>query len=498
MAFNIKRFGILLFLALGMSALVLGALSTQSSSNLRNINRVIAAHFGDADAQQRLSLDYMRGRMGPIDTDKGVYWFYKAAEQGNYKAQHDLAYWYSYDPLNKGLRDLEKAEYWYRKATEKNYGKSIYNLGYMLYGRGEIEEGVALIQKAAELNDKEAMHMWARWHSYEDSNPDKNMKLAEYWYQKAAEAGNAKSMFNLGYIRNEEKEYMRAIEWFQKSYNAGLNVGAHGIGRIYFKDAEELRDYNEALKWYKLAYDAGYKKSSLDIALIYKNLYPDDHEKISLWLKNAADTGIPEFEYQAAKTYMKHSVNQNTHDWEKFLASASWLNRAAKKDHSKSKDLLKRSKNLCRKIDYMYILYGCAIAAQTDDEYAKAVIDFLNDESEEMSEGEKYLLRQALDDDAQAQLFLVNLYRLMLNKGDAEFQDEKYFYLWHRVFMKNKDPSKSLIDEAVLQEITQETAPMVADIRADLDLEGLAEMNGCIGFFGLNHKAFLECVGYNF
>ena len=76
-----------------------------------------AGQAGDADAQFKLGSGYYYGNGTPIDREKAVEWWQKAAEQGHAGAQCSFGYcWY------KGIvveKDITKAIEWFQKAAEQ-------------------------------------------------------------------------------------------------------------------------------------------------------------------------------------------------------------------------------------------------------------------------------------------------------------------------------------------------------------------------------------------
>lgn len=80
------------------------------------------AEDGDTESQLKLGLFYAQGyRLGfdfhPIDgIAPCIYWFHKAAEQGNKKAQRYLHKHYLTGQAVEA--DEEKAKYWHRKFKE--------------------------------------------------------------------------------------------------------------------------------------------------------------------------------------------------------------------------------------------------------------------------------------------------------------------------------------------------------------------------------------------
>jgi TPR repeat protein len=136
-----------------------------------SLERTIAlADYGDARAQARLALAYLRGQGvtsdtqaalrwsaaaaqagqpvaeyllgslyqpgGPIPADprRAFTWFALAAAHGNLKAMHNLAI--AYDQGSGTPKDAVKAAQWFERAAERGYVDSAFDLA-VLYERGE-------------------------------------------------------------------------------------------------------------------------------------------------------------------------------------------------------------------------------------------------------------------------------------------------------------------------------------------------------------------------
>jgi uncharacterized protein len=75
--------------------------------------------------------------------------------------------------------------------------------------------------------------------------------------QKAADAGNANAMNNLGevYYHGEgvAQDYDKTLQWYQKAADAGNAAAMHNLGTHY----AAAQDYAKAREWYQKAADAG-------------------------------------------------------------------------------------------------------------------------------------------------------------------------------------------------------------------------------------------------
>lgn len=96
-----------------------------------------AAEAGDANAQEKLALDYLCGSIWcllPYDPVLSSKWFLKAAEQGKKESQYAIGAAYS-----EGIgvkKDWGEAVKWFRKAAEQGHGGAYQALG-GAYERGE-------------------------------------------------------------------------------------------------------------------------------------------------------------------------------------------------------------------------------------------------------------------------------------------------------------------------------------------------------------------------
>jgi len=144
-----------------------------------------AAKQGNAEAEAALGNIYLRTAylntllshtfslrprkgIGTEDYQKALYWFKKAAKQGNAEAENYIGIMY-----DKGLgvpQDYSKADYWYKKAAKQGYVIAEYNIGYMY------EHGAGVPQ---------------------------NYSKAKYWLKKAAKKGSKSAKRELEHLESE-------------------------------------------------------------------------------------------------------------------------------------------------------------------------------------------------------------------------------------------------------------------------------------------------------
>ncbi len=80
-------------------------------------------------------------------------------------------------------------------------------------------------------------------------------------FQPAAEDGDAKSQFALGWMYHEGKgvsqDYKTAVKWFTLAAKQGNARAQFNLGVTYEQGKGVPRDYKTAVKWYRLAAEQG-------------------------------------------------------------------------------------------------------------------------------------------------------------------------------------------------------------------------------------------------
>ena len=93
------------------------------------------------------------------------------------------------------------------------------------------------------------------------------------WFRKAADQGNAKAQYGIGYMYHNGKGVPQsdaeALIWYLKSANQGDAKAQISIGAMYYYGQGVAQDYTESLRWYRLAADQGDAIAEDGIAYIY-------------------------------------------------------------------------------------------------------------------------------------------------------------------------------------------------------------------------------------
>ena len=160
---------------------------------------------------------------------------------------------------------------------------------------GTYASALPLFQKAAEHGSAEAMVYMGNYYSSaktEFTGVPKDDSQAVNWYRKAADAGNASGMGELGTMyqagHGVEEDAWQAMRWYRKAAEAGDTVAMRNLGELYERGIGIELDYRQALSWYMKAAEAGDAMSMVDLGRMY-----------------AAGRGVEQDSAQAANWYSK-------------------------------------------------------------------------------------------------------------------------------------------------------------------------------------------------
>lgn len=189
------------------------------------------AKQNDHAAQYALAQQYLEGPSVHRDVSKAVYWYEKAAEGGNPRAQNKLGI--LYEQGNGVDQNDATAIQWYTKAAEANDIYGLYNLAQMYeHGRGVDQDygrAAALLRKAADMGNPESQHALATLYYYGEGVP-KDVSEAVKWLRKAADQGSAASYNNLAklYMNGEgvRKDLLRAGALLKQAADGGYHHAA--------------------------------------------------------------------------------------------------------------------------------------------------------------------------------------------------------------------------------------------------------------------------------
>eukprot|EP01104_Vermistella_antarctica_P012090 TRINITY_DN3437_c0_g2_i1.p1 TRINITY_DN3437_c0_g2~~TRINITY_DN3437_c0_g2_i1.p1 ORF type:complete len:329 (+),score=52.59 TRINITY_DN3437_c0_g2_i1:135-1121(+) len=115
-----------------------------------------AARGGNVPAKKDLGVCYRDGNGVPVDIKKALALFREAAAQGHDEAQYALGELYT---VGLGVEvDNKEAVKWFRLSAAQGYAPAQRLLGEALMRKGDEDEGIQWMHKAAEQDDAEAQY----------------------------------------------------------------------------------------------------------------------------------------------------------------------------------------------------------------------------------------------------------------------------------------------------------------------------------------------------
>lgn len=259
-----------------------------------------SANSGSAESQCMVGILYLKGEGVDQDTQKGIQWLERSADQDFTPAMLTLAGLIAAGGVeSKGTSDMLKL---LERAGNLGESKALFHLG-MFYFSGEtqkknIKKAIPYFEKAAEMGNVEAMYALGFIYKQGDG-VKKNIPKALELFTKAAEAGEEKSQILLCetymYGLDVEKDPEKAFYWGVKAAASGKRtVALYDLGRIYEKGIGVKADRAMAAKYMTQAAERGYPPALNDLSDYYfkgKGV-PVDPDKGMKLLKAAAEQGV--------------------------------------------------------------------------------------------------------------------------------------------------------------------------------------------------------------
>lgn len=219
---------------------------------------------------------------------EALIWLTKSAEGGNYLAANTLAKMYK-----EGIgteENIDNAIQWYENAA-KNNAYSSYSLGRIyFYGNGvriDYREAEKHLLRAAENELNCAEFLLGKIYSSDDKNM-RNTSKAAFWFEKAAEHGNADAAYRLSVVYSEETDIdifdrkksqywlSKAIELYTANAEAGNSFAALALGRIYADNTGSAYNPVLAERWLKAASESDDECAAQAEYILAKLLMSDD------------------------------------------------------------------------------------------------------------------------------------------------------------------------------------------------------------------------------
>lgn len=291
----IKSQCLLCFFSFFLTASVLAAPPMPlSNEDVKQTEVYKRAQEGDAKAQFELASLYSKTK--DVDYPTVVLWLRRSGAQGNLEAQYALGRIY-HQGKPKVPVDLKEAEIWYKKAAVQGDKQAIKQLdilhampAYQLESPPSIDEKweIDWLEKTASYGDAQSQYELGRL--YQDGiKIPMNYSKALAWYYQAAQKDHLEAMCALGYLylegKGTEANIEKALFWYEKAAQDDYYPAERKLAEIYASDRDRTPDYEKAYQWLylSLSYIFPNQKNlrdvSPDLQTLEKKMTPAERER---------------------------------------------------------------------------------------------------------------------------------------------------------------------------------------------------------------------------
>ncbi|OWM82989.1 ERAD-associated E3 ubiquitin-protein ligase component HRD3A [Punica granatum] len=283
-----------------------------------------SAMAGYPHAQSALGFLYGMGQMRERSKVKAFLYHHFAAEGGNMQSKMALAYTYSRQDM------YEKAVKLYAELAEvavnsfliskdspviepvRIHSGAEENKEALRKSRGEDDEDFQILEYQAQKGNALAMYKVGLFYYFGLRGLRRDHAKALWWFLKAVEKGEPRSMELLGeiYARGAgvERNYTKAFEWLTLASRQQLYSAYNGMGYLYVKGyGVEKKNYTKAKEYFEKAADNDEPGGHYNLGVMYlKGIGVKRDVKLARkYFILAANSGQPKAFYQLAKMFHK-------------------------------------------------------------------------------------------------------------------------------------------------------------------------------------------------
>ncbi len=291
-----------------MKGLGIGINMTEGAALLQK-----ASDQGDAEAMERLAMAYAFGAGVPKDEAKALAIAQKAAATG--AAAGQLALGDCYDGGFGVKKDLVMARQWYEKAAAQKNTKALSALqSAYWFGAGgpvDLKKAFAYGQQAADLGDAQAEYNLAIMY-HDGEGTAKDFAQARIWYGKAADQDFPDAAHNLGKM-DVDGEGLKAPDKvagalsFEKGTELGDAPSLHDLA-LLMEDSDAVKKYFvDVVPRLQAKAAGGDARAALVLAQLYAmglGVTQDNHTAV-LWAREAAKLGSSTGEAELGLVYAR-------------------------------------------------------------------------------------------------------------------------------------------------------------------------------------------------
>ena len=294
-----------------------------------------AAENGNPFAQLDLAKRYRRGKDVTKDESIAFRWLQKAAGQGIAEADNLLGIFYG---NGIGVKeDMDKAFMWFKKAAEQDYSWGYFNLGECYQSAGNNTQAISCFQKAA---DKGIADAFVKLGYFEES---RHKEKAFSLYKKAANVGLPEGRYNLGRCYElgigTDKDEFAAESCYRKAAEQDCQEAKDALNELRERRKERIKKRREMEEAEKRIDVLKQRAAGGDMSAQYElgnnYLILGDQTKACQWFCNAANQGLAEAQFMYGKclVYGQGTAKDMRQGWQ-------WLQTATEQGNLDAQQLL--------------------------------------------------------------------------------------------------------------------------------------------------------------
>jgi uncharacterized protein len=116
----------------------------------------------------------------------------------------------------------------------------------------DLAKSFALNAEAASAGHADAV-LAMGWFYLNGAGVKRDVEQARKWYRKSARRGEPKTMFSLGQIAYDERNFRDAVTWFKRAVDAGHSRSRYWFGKLYWRGHGVAEDRKEAMRLFHRA-----------------------------------------------------------------------------------------------------------------------------------------------------------------------------------------------------------------------------------------------------
>lgn len=235
------------------------------------------------------------------------FWYCASALHKNVDAYYSLYFCYR-DGLGIEKND-DKAIKYLVKAAENGHPEACYIVGSDLFQDKRYEDAFVFLECSANYGNAYAQYLLSICYIY-GYGVDKDNKIGEEWLLLAAEGGHAYAQYLIGALFYERNNHEEAFKWFSASAEQGDPYAQYELSKYCIA----MKDYDRAFSLLSASVEQGCDLGIYSLGVCYLGgIGVDKNSSLAYkYIKQAADSGNAEAQYQLAMMYFKgNGVNKS-------------------------------------------------------------------------------------------------------------------------------------------------------------------------------------------